>query len=555
MRNPQYHLDIHGEITVDLFAGGGGMSVAWEMALGRSPDIAVNHDEDALSMHEANHPQTIHYQTDVFEVCPRRVTQGRPVGLLHLSPDCTHHSQAAAGQPRKKKMRSLTWVALRWVGQVRPRIMTLENVVQIANWGPLVAKRDRATGRVVKQDGTVAARGERVPVQEQFLVPDKKRLGRSWRRFIAILKSYGYAVEFWPLVSADYGAATSRKRLFLVARCDGKPIVRPKLTHAAHPRGGQKPYKTAADIIDWSIPTVSIFGRKRPLADKTLTRIASGVVREVLNKDEPYIAPNTAHGGATQAATMVQTGYGERKGQAPRVLDVQAPLGTCVGGGVKHAIVSAYMAQMNGGRNTTPGHDLREPLSAITNSGSQQQLVTAHLATLRQHCNARSAQDVLPTIAAGGEHHALITSLLSKADVASPLDLGPFDLTAEQTRGALRVAAFLMRYYSEGGQWGDLREPLDTVTTRDRLALVTVVLLGVPYVIVDIGLRMMRPHELYRAQGFYDRYIIDRGHDGRVFSKAKQVRMVGNSVSPPPAAALLAANAADLAVTNYSMAG
>lgn len=555
MRNPQYHLDIHGEITVDLFAGGGGMSVAWEMALGRSPDIAVNHDEDALSMHEANHPQTIHYQTDVFEVCPRRVTQGRPVGLLHLSPDCTHHSQAAAGQPRKKKMRSLTWVALRWVGQVRPRIMTLENVVQIANWGPLVAKRDRATGRVVKQDGTVAARGERVPVQEQFLVPDKKRLGRSWRRFIAILKSYGYAVEFWPLVSADYGAATSRKRLFLVARCDGKPIVRPKLTHAAHPRRDQKPYKTAADIIDWSIPTVSIFGRKRPLVDKTLTRIASGVVREVLNKDEPYIAPNTAHGGATQAATMVQTGYGERKGQAPRVLDIQAPLGTCVAGGVKHAIVSAYMAQMNGGRNTTPGHDLREPLSAITNSGSQQQLVTAHLATLRQHCNARSAQDVLPTIAAGGEHHALITSLLSKADVASPLDLGPFDLTAEQTRGALRVAAFLMRYYSEGGQWGDLREPLDTVTTRDRLALVTVVLLGVPYVIVDIGLRMMTPHELYRAQGFYDRYIIDRGHDGRVFSKAKQVRMVGNSVSPPPAAALLAANAADLAVTNYSMAG
>jgi len=550
MRNPQMNLDIHNEITVDLFAGGGGMSVGWELALGRSPDIAVNHDDDALSMHRANHPQTVHYRADVFEVCPREVTRGRPVGLCHVSPDCTHHSQAAGGQPRNKKLRALTWVAARWVGQVRPRILTLENVMQITNWGPLVAKRDPATGRVVKLNGTVAARGERVPVQEQFLVPDKKRLGKTWRRFIALLEAQGYTVDFWPLVAADYGAATRRKRLFLVARCDGKPIVRPPETHAANPRAGQKKYKRAADIIDWSIPTKSIFGRERPLAEKTLKRIATGIHREVLNKDQPFFVPNSVHGGAAQAATMVQTGYGERQGQAPRVLDIEAPAGTFVAGGVKHGIVTAYMAQMNGGRNTNPGHDVRAPVSAITNRGSQQQLVTAHLATLRRNCYGRGAEEVLPTITAGAEHHALVSSLLAQAETD-----GAAGLSADETAGALRVAAFLMRYYSEGGQWGALEAPLDTVTTRDRLALVTVVLRGVPYVIVDIGLRMMTPRELYRAQGFYEGYIIDRGHDGRAFSKAKQVRMVGNSVSPPPAAALLAANASDLAVTNYSMVG
>lgn len=212
MIRDQFILPIDQEIIVDLFAGGGGMSTAIEHALGRHADVSLNHNEEAVSMHMVNHPQTQHYIADVFEVCPYEATAGRKVGLLHLSPDCTHHSQAAGGQPRNGKIRALSWVGVRWAGQARPRVITLENVVQILKWGPLVAKRDKATGRVMKLDGTVAAPGERVPVQEQFLIPDKKHEGRTWRRFIATLEGMGYAVKWDNMVAADYGAATASAR-------------------------------------------------------------------------------------------------------------------------------------------------------------------------------------------------------------------------------------------------------------------------------------------------------------------------------------------------------
>lgn len=584
--NPQHRLLFDDELIVDLFAGGGGLSTACEQALGRSPDIAINHNDDALSMHRANHPQTRHFVADVFEVCPRGATQGRPVGYLHLSPDCTHHSQAAGGQPRDERIRALTWIGRRWGGQVRPRVITLENVRQVLKWGPLIAKRDKSTGRVVKRDGTVAAPGEHIARGDQFLVPDPKREGITWCAFVRSLQAMGYVVEWRILCAADYGAGTTRERLFMVARCDGKPIVWPEPTHFKKPARGQKRWVAAAECIDWSIPCPSIFERAKPLADATLRRIARGIQRFVLDSADPFIVPITHHGSdrvndihdplrtittahrgefavcaptlvgvggraaqteptpgsnpmntitakgdtAIAAATLVQMGYGEREGQAPRALDPCAPLGTVTAGGQKHAAACAYLMQANGGFNETPGHDVRKPTSTITNTGSQQQLVSAVLVTNTTNHAARDMSDPAPTITTGGNHAAVTCTL-------SP----------EHEAGALRVAAFLTTYYGNG-QECDPRDPMNTVTTRDRLALVTVVLKGTPYLIVDIGLRMLTPRELYRAQGFPPDYQIEVGHDGRRFPKSAQVRMVGNSVSPHPAAALIAANCGDLRI-------
>ena len=512
-----------GEIVVDLFAGGGGASEALKQALGVDPALAYNHDDEAIGMHAANHPLTAHHREDIWHADPRKDVAGRPVGWFHASPDCTHFSQAKGGQPRNRKIRALTWVVLKWAGQLQrvgcaPRIISLENVRQILTWGPLVAKRDKATGRVFKMDGTVAAKGERVPVENQQLVPDKRHAGRTWRQFVAALEALGYVVEWRILSAADYGAGTSRERLFLVARRDGEPIRWPEPTHGP---GRPLPHVPAADCLDFTIPCPSIFTRKRPLADATMRRIARGVMRHVIEAEEPFFITEFANasngrtwsgaeplrtqcagvkGGhfALVAPTLVQTGYGERKGQHPRVPDVGAPLGTIVAGGVKHALVSAFLEQANGGGpngNPAPARSCRQPVSSITASGSQQRLVTADLA----------------------------------------------QLSPEAEAGALRVAAFLVNYYGQGTAL-DLDKPLPTVTTRDRMALVTVVIRGTPYVIVDIGLRMLRPHELYRAQGFPPGYIHDRTADGRPLSVTAQVRMVGNSVSPPPLRAIAAAN-------------
>lgn len=662
----QLILDIQQKLIVDLFAGGGGMSTAFEHAFGRSPDIAINHNDDALSMHRANHPQTRHFIADVYEVCPRGAAQGRPVGWLHLSPDCTHHSQAAGGQPRSKKIRGLSWVGYRWAGQVAPDVISLENVKQILQWGPLVAKRDKATGRVLKLSGDVAAPGERVPVQEQYLVPDKKRAGQTWQKFVAALRRIGYEVESKTLCAADFGGHTTRERLFMIARRDGQPIRWPEVTHFKIPKKGQKKWKAAAECIDFSHPCPSIFERQRPLAEATNRRIAKGIKRYVLDSASPFIVPIAHYNGSTPvhsvdepmrtitaatkggefalstpilvhaghgegkpgaarwshgtpdikapmgtvtasagghalvAATLVQTGYGERDGQATRTLDIESPLGTVVGTG-KHAIASAvlvgvggragqsdpqsadspintitakadtavvsvYLMQANGGFNTNPGHAADEPISSITNSGSQQQLITARLAHLRGNCDARDPEEPIRTISAGGEHHGLVSAFLSSyysddanrcRDARDPaatittenrLGLVECTISKEDETGALRVAAFLMRYYGEGGQWGDVAEPMATITTKDRLALVTVHIRGTPYVIVDIGLRMLQPRELFNGQDFPPDYQIERGHDGRVFSKSTQVRMCGNSVDPVPATAFLVVNAPELSV-------
>jgi DNA (cytosine-5)-methyltransferase 1 len=695
----QLILDIHNKLIVDLFAGGGGMSVAFENAFGRTPDIAINHNDDALSLHRVNHPLTRHFIADVFEVCPKGATQGRPVGWLHLSPDCTHHSQASGGQPRSKKIRGLSWVGYRWAGQVQPDVISLENVKQILKWGPLIAKRCKDTGRVMKLDGTIAEPGERVPVQQQYLVPDPKREGQTWRKFVTALRKLGYQVEHKNLVAADFGGHTTRERLVMIARRDGQPIVWPEPTHFKKPVGKQKKWKPAADCIDFSDLGKSIFDRPKPLAPATLRRIAKGIDRYVLKSPNPFIV-NMAHGGKLEPVSepmstiatekggcramatptivrcdqtsacrrngvhtvdepintittsgglalsspvlvpvthqgadrvnsieepirtitaahrgetmlaspvMVQAAHGDgQPGGTQRwgsgVKDPQEPLGTITGSGghavasavlvgaggpeysgkptpidepigtlltenhravatailagvggragqsepkpadepmntttakADTAVVTAYMMQANDGFNTTVGRELDEPMTTITNSGSQQQLVSAFVSRQFGTSVGHGADEPHGTFTAdGGGKSALVECLLSP----------------EQEAGALRVAAFLMEYYSEGGQWSELDKPLNTITTKDRLALVTVMIQGTPYVIVDIRLRMLKPRELFNGQDFPSSYIIDRGHDGRRFSISKQVRMCGNSVDPIKATAFLSVNAPWLAV-------
>jgi len=539
------------EINVDLFAGGGGASTGLEMGLGRPVHIAINHNPAAISMHQANHPGALHLQTDVWAVDPVETLAGRRIGWFHASPDCTHHSQAAGGQPRKKEIRDLSWVVIKWAGIGKPRIISLENVKQIRSWGPLIAKRCKHTGRVMKLDGTVASPGERVPRNEQFLVPNPKRKGATWRRFLQQLESLGYAVEHQVLRACDYGAPTSRERLFLVARRDGQPIVWPEPTHAAKPAKGQKPYRTAAECIDWSVPSKSIFGRDKPLADATMRRIAKGVQREVIQKAKPFIVPiaNWSRDAIHPTDQPLNTVTAWPKGGsfavvAPQLvkfrfdeggLPLDQPLPTITSGGnykrpagAAHAmgVATAFLAQANGGFNTTHSKALDEPMTTVTNTGSQQQLVTANLVTLRKNCVGRGMDEPVPTLTAGAEHHALVECTLSP----------------EVKDGALRCAAFLMKYHGIGENVIGMDEPISTITTKDRLALVTVWIGGDPYVIVDICLRMLQPHELYAAQGFPPNYIITHGHDGRRFTKSEQVHMCGNSVSPPPMAAITRAN-------------
>ena len=647
------------EIVVDFFCGGGGAGTGLEMGLGRAVTVAKNHSPTAISMHTINHPHAKHFTTDVFEGDPDTECGGRAVGWFHMSPDCTHHSQAAGGQPRKREIRNLSWIGLKWAGMKQPRVISLENVKQILQWGPLVAKRCKSTGRVIKLGGMIAEPGEVVPVSEQFLVPNQKRRGQTWAVFVVELQRLGYAVEWRVIKACDFGAPTSRERLFMIARCDGQPIVWPEPTHAKNPAKGQQKWRTAAECIDWTIPSKSIFGRKKDLAPATLRRVAKGMRKFVLDAANPFIVPianwsgesvqsgdeplrtvtSWPRGGSFAMAspiiapathqgsdwvndpgaplptitcanrgeltlispTLVQTGYGERAGQAPRVPGLNQPLGTVVAGGVKHAIAAAhlvkfrfsdegkaldeplptitsggnykrpagaahamgistvFMAQMNGGFNTTAAKSIEDPMTTVTNTGSQQQLVTANLVHLRGNCDARDLNDPLHTISAGGTHHGLMTAFLERqfgASVGQGLNepaptitaggggkssLVELQLSPEVEAGALRVAAFLISYYGTENV-SDAYEPAPTITTRDRLALVTVTIKGSPYVIVDICLRMLQPGELYKAQGFPDDYIISHGADGKPFTKTQQVHMCGNSVSPPPMAALAQAN-------------
>lgn len=554
MLTPQFVLSLSTELVVDLFAGGGGASTGIKQAIGRPVDIAVNHDREAISLHTANHPQTRHFCSDVFEVNPLVVTEGQPVGLLWASPDCKHFSKAKGGKPVSKKIRSLAWVVVKWAKLAKPRVICLENVEEFQTWGPL-GKDQR---------------------------PCPQRKGQTFQRWVAQLRNLGYKVEWKELRACDFGAPTIRKRLFLVARRDGLPIIWPTPTHAK-PKvpAGMKPWRTAADCIDWSIPTPSIFERSKPLADATCRRIAKGIMRYVVEAEQPFIVPGVA-------GTLIQTGYGERPGQAPRVPGLDKPLGTVVAG-QKHAVVQAFLAKHYTGvvgteldhptgtvttvdhhslvtahltkfRVGSTGTAMDEPVHTVTAGGTPRRpstgntmgLVTANLihmghgegkcGTKRFSHGIRDVEDPLNTITAQGAAAGIVTSHMVKLrgqNVGAATDEPVHTISAQGTHHG-EVRAFLVKYYGSDKDGQELPDPLHTIPTRDRFGLVMVK--GEPYAIVDIGLRMLTPRELYRAQGFPDGYRIDTGAAGEPITKTAQVRMCGNSVCPPLARALVDAN-------------
>jgi DNA (cytosine-5)-methyltransferase 1 len=554
------------EIVVDLFAGGGGASCGIREALGRDLDVAVNHNRLAIAMHEVNHPGCWHIQENVWNVPPTWATKGRAVALLWASPDCTHFSRAKGAAPtRDDKIRSLACVLVdKWIPEVHPRIVIMENVEEFVTWGPLDNR-----GRIIPE-----------------------RAGETYRWFLRRLRRLGYRVDSRVLRACDYGAPTIRKRWFLIARRDSLPIVWPDPTHGdpaseAVLSGRLRPWRTAAECIDWSVPCPSIFERKRPLADNTLRRIAKGLERYVVNHPNPFIV-NMTHGGRLEDAntplrTITCAHRGEKAIVAPYLIkanhgykyfrgnDIQEPLRTvtanepgfaltapylmtnttghapsCAGDpvatlttGRHQALVPAFLAKHYTG---VVGSELERPIGTVT-SQDHHSLVTAHL----QHdygCSVGASMDdpVNTVTAGGGGHQALVASSLLKfrgtcrdgQDVREPAPT----ITARGNHVA-EVRAFLVKYFGTAiGQ--DIRDPAHTVTAKARFGLVTVC--GVDYQIADIGLRMLQPRELFRAQGFPDSYIIDFNVDGRPLTKTAQVRLCGNSVCPPMAAALVRAN-------------
>lgn len=546
---------INGELIVDNFAGGGGASTGIEEATGFSVDIAINHDPKAIAMHKANHPNTKHYCEDVWQVDPVQACNGHPVGLAWFSPDCKHFSKAKGGKPKDKNIRGLAWVACRWAGLVRPRVIMLENVEEFKTWGPL-------------------NRGHH---------PIKTKQGKTFNKFVNQLQDLGYEVQFRELVAADYGAPTMRKRFFMVARCDKRPIIWPEPTHApadseAVKKGLLKPYVGAYTQIDFSRPCPSIFDTSeqikekygikavRPLAPKTMERIARGLKKFVLDNPEPFIV-QCNHGGDRRPLDIKEPlptitgkhGYGIVEpymiqiGQTgftkDRSKNIQEPLSTIVSknehclicptliqyhsetaqgevrgqtikdpimtvdGSNRYGLVTSFLHKYYDGGYKGAGESMENPLPTIT-AWDHNSVVTANLIQMNNHCDGKDIRQPLPTITAGDGHFG-------------------------------EVRAFLIKYYGQGtGQ--DIQEPLDTVTSRDRFGLVTIE--GEDYQIVDIGLRMLEPRELYGCQGFPADYIIDRDYTGKTYPRAEQVKRCGNSVSPMVPNALVRANLKELCI-------
>jgi DNA (cytosine-5)-methyltransferase 1 len=493
-----------GEITVDSFAGGGGASEGIEKALGRPIDIAINHDPEAIAMHMANHPRTKHYREDVWQVDPLEVTQGRPVGLAWFSPDCKHFSRAKGGKPVSKRVRGLAWIVIRWAKAVRPRVIMLENVSEFATWGPLL------------KDGS----------------PCKIRKGFTFRRWCKMLENLGYRLDMREMSACDYGAPTTRRRLFIIARCDGQPIVWPDPTHGL----ARAPYRTAAECIDWSIPCPSIFERKKPLADATLRRIARGITRYVVNNPKPFIV--TMRG--TEASHI---------DAASR--PAEWPLRTMSASGTHHALCSPVIMPLTH-QGDRRAHSAAEPLPTVTGAHrGELALIAPTLINTRngeregQAPRVRDILDPAPTVTAKGSQGALVAAFLARhygghENDGAPMTV-PMPTVTAKDHHAL-VHAFLLKYYGTD-QNPRLEFPLGTVTTKDRFGLVTV--MGDKYYIADIGMRMLVPRELFNAQSFPPDYIIDPIVNGKPLSKTAQVRMAGNSVCRVQAEALVRANFAE----------
>ncbi len=614
------------EIIVDNFAGGGGASTGIELAIGRSVDIAINHDEHAIAMHETNHPETLHYCESVFDIDPEVATAGQPVGLAWFSPDCRHFSKAKGSKPVKKEIRGLAWIVIRWALKVRPRVMMLENVEEFKTWGPLIADAEGNERPCPERSGETFAAfvgmltggvGADHPALAECCEVLGIAVGSDEQR--RLITGLGYDLDYRELRACDYGAPTIRKRFFMVMRCDQQAITWPEQTHG-DPKsldvqsGHRKPWRTAAECIDWTIPCPSIFERKRPLAENTMKRIARGIERFVINSPTPFIvkcnhtstkttydcfrgqpldeplqtitkthgyavvAPHITKfrtgatgqecdeplstitagsserpGGNGHAMGMVeakltpliarigQTGFGgdrmayeagkplttvtskaEHLLVAPVITrqfgnsvghGVDEPNGTITaGGGGKSQLVATFLAKHFGGNYAGPGADLAEPAHTVT-TVDHHALVTSNLIKMRGTNIGQEVTAPLQTVTAGGNHFG-------------------------------EVRAFLLKYYGNEKEGVSLGDPLHTVTTNDRFGLVTVE--GIDYQIVDIGMRMLQPHELYAAQGFPSWYVIDQNYRGERYAKDKQVARCGNAVPPPFAEALVRANLPEL---------
>lgn len=504
------------EIIVDNFAGGGGASEGIRMATGRDPEIAINHDPEAIRMHKVNHPGTEHYCEDVWAVDPVKAVRGRPVALAWFSPDCKHFSKAKGGKPKDKNIRGLAWVALRWAAKTRPRVIILENVEEFKTWGPL-------------------NRSHR---------PIKAKQGVTFQQFIRQLEGLGYQVEFRELVAADYGAPTMRKRFFLIARCDGREVIWPDATHGQRDSllvkcGMLKPYVPAAECIDFSLPCPSIFATKeeirqqyginavRPLAENTMRRIARGLKKFVLDNQEPFLV-EVNHSGMERIRTL------------------QEPLPTITARNGKGIIMPAliqYHSETSG--KEVRGQQVDEPMMTVDGS-NRYGLVSAFISKYYAGGNKEAGSDIkrpLPTVTAVDHNSCAAVYLMQQQGRSTGKDLREPLPTETMVNHFAEVRAFLIKYYGTGEGQG-LQDPLDTVTAHDRFGLVKIQ--GVDYQIVDIGLRMLEPRELYNAQGFPESYVIERDYDGKEISRSEQVKRCGNAVPPPFTRALVETNLPEL---------
>ncbi|MBR1494847.1 MAG: DNA cytosine methyltransferase [Acidaminococcaceae bacterium] len=526
------------EIFVDNFAGGGGASTGIEMAIGRDVDIAINHDPAAIAMHRANHPGTKHYCESVWDIDPAEACAGHPVALAWFSPDCTHFSKAKGGKPKSKHIRGLAWIAVKWAQTVKPRVIILENVEEFQDWGPL------------RKDGH----------------PDKRCIGKTFRRFLHALGRYGYRVEHRELRACDYGAPTTRKRFFLIARCDGKPIVWPESTHgdpdSLMVRSGlEQPYRTAAEIIDWSIPCPSIFGRKKPLCENTMRRIAKGLKKFVFDNPAPFIVLVNHKGEGFRGQKInkpLQTitskhGFGVVVAElTPFIMvnefknkgsDIKEPLHTILTGN-HHYVVAPTIITYHGEKtpDEVRGQSVSRPIDVIDTS-NRYGLVTAFISKYFAGGYAGAGSKIenpLPTVTAV-DHNALVMPYMMHyyGESIGSAVTDPVGTITAQGQHIAEVEAFLIKYYgSDVGQ--NITDPLHTITSKDRFGLVMIQ--GLPYQIIDIGMRMLSPRELFDAQGFPHDYIIDRDADGNKYPKFAQVARCGNAVPPPFAEALTRAN-------------
>jgi len=506
----------NGKMIIDLFAGGGGASTGIEMALGVSPDVAVNHDPQAIALHQANHPSTKHYIEDVFDVDPDEVCGGKEVAMLWLSPDCKHFSKAKGSKPVSCNVRSLAWVGVKWAKAVSPDVIMLENVEEFKDWGPL----------------------------DDDNMPIKEDKGLTFEIFVQAFRDMGYNVEWRELRASDYGAPTIRKRLFIVAKKDGSAVSWPEATHGDPDKFPERiPWRTAAECIDWSIPTHSIFLSKeeakvvkvrRPLAENTMKRIARGLKKFVLDNPKPYIVGDKA--------PFVSTFYGGAIGATARGNKIDAPVGTITAGGSRHSLVTPIITEHANG-SSQRNFKIDEPLRTITaqTKGGTFALVNAFIAQHNLGAVGRKADNPMSTVTATGSQQQLVTSHVMKmrnGNTGLKTDTPLHTVTAGGGHFA-EVRAYMMKYYGQGeGQL--LSDPAHTVTTKERFAIVEV--MGQEYEIVDIAMRMFTPRELYRAQGFPEDYKINIMYEGKQLPKTAQVRMCGNSVVPMLAKALVESN-------------